>query len=133
MSVLIVNKKVCGKMKSKFIVATLVLLAILGIFSYPVMAGGFDTGTGMVPSFSQAWGGLDQYIKDKIMWIVGLSLVGLVAVGIVYSAISGGGALLSSHRGDVAGRSSNISNMFLGVAVIFIAMIAISLITYLVM
>ncbi len=120
-------------MTHKNVLKMLVLLTILGIFIYPVMAGGFDTGTGMVPSFSQAWGGLDQYIKDKIVWIVGLSLIGLVAVGIIYSAISGGGALLSSHRGDVAGRSNNISNMFLGVAVIFIAMIAISLITYLVM
>lgn len=120
-------------MTYKTIIKILVLLTLLGMFTYPAMAGGFDNGTGMVPSFSQAWGGLDQYIKDKIVWIVGLSLVGLVAVGIVYSAISGGGALLGSHRGDVAGRSNNISNMFLGVAVIFIAMIAISLITYLVM
>ncbi len=105
---------------------------VISLLSFPAMAAIDDGNTSMIPSLSEAWGGLPAFLKEKITWIIGLSFIALVVVGVLYSLLSGGHTLLSGARGDVAGRSSGISNMILGIGVIFMALIAISIIFWLV-
>jgi len=116
------------KFKKIGFVAIFLLLILPGI-----AAAAFDDGnTSMMPSFSEAWGGLNSYIKEKITWLIGLAIIGMVAIGVLYSLLSGGNVLWSGGRGDVAGRSAGISNVFLGIGVIFMALLAISIIFWLV-
>jgi hypothetical protein len=112
-------------------------IMITTIFIFCLLAGpslaAFDDGnTSMMPTLSQAWGGLPAYLKEKITWVIGLSIIGLVVVGILFSLLSGGHTILGGLRGDVAGRSTGISNMILGIGVIFVALITISIIFWLV-
>jgi hypothetical protein len=108
------------------------ICVIFSLLALPAVAAFDDGNTSMMPSFSQAWGGLSSYLKEKITWLIGLSIIGLVVVGVLYSLLSGGHTLLSGARGDVAGRSSGITNMILGIGVIFVAMLAVSIIFWLV-
>jgi hypothetical protein len=105
---------------------------VLSLLAFPALAAIDDGNTSMIPTLSQAWAGLTPFLKEKITWIIGISFIALVVVGVLYSLLSGGHTLLSGARGDVAGRSSGISNMILGVAVIFAALLAISIIFFLV-
>lgn len=105
---------------------------VLSLLSFPVMAAFDDGNSSMMPTFSEAWSNLNPFLKEKITWLIGLSIIGLVVVGVLYSLFSGGHVLLSGARGDVAGRSTGISNTILGVGVIFIAILAISVIFWLV-
>jgi hypothetical protein len=105
---------------------------ILCLLALPAVAAIDDGNTSMMPSFSTAWNGLNSYLKEKITWLIGLSLIALVVTGVLYSLLSGGNVLLSGARGDVAGRSSGFSNMVLGIGVIFAALLAISIIFWLV-
>lgn len=115
-------------MNTKIIISILSVLLMAG-----TAAAAFDDGnTSMMPSFSEAWSGLPQYLKEKITWVIGLSVIGLVIMGVLYSLLSGGHTLWSGARGDVSGRASGISNMILGIGVIFTALIAISIIFWLV-
>ncbi len=105
---------------------------VLFLLAFPAMAAFDDGNTSMIPSLSQAWNGLNGYLKEKITWLIGLSIIGLVVVGVLYSLVSSGHVLLSGARGDVAGRSAGIGNVLLGVGVIFMALLAISVIFLLV-
>jgi hypothetical protein len=105
---------------------------IFSLLAMPALAAFDDGNTSMMPTFSQAWSGLPAYLKEKITWVIGLSIIGLVVVGILFSLLSGGHTILGGLRGDVAGRSTGISNMILGIGVIFGALIAISIIFWLV-
>lgn len=116
------NKKMIG------IVAILIMLVLPGIAAAAID----DANTGMMPTLSQAWGGLNGYLKEKITWLLGLAVIGMVVVGVLYSALSGGGVLMSGGRGDVAGRSNHVTNVFMGIGVIFVALLAISIIFWLV-
>ncbi len=100
--------------------------------AFPAMAAFDDGDSSMMPTFSEAWAGLNPFLKEKITWLIGLSIIALVVVGILYSLLSGGHVLLSGARGDAAGRSSGLSNMILGIAIIFGAILAISIIFWLV-
>jgi hypothetical protein len=102
------------------------LCVIFSLLALPAMAAFDDGNTSMMPTFSQAWGGLPAYLKEKITWVIGLSIIGLVVVGILFSLLSGGHTILGGLRGDVAGRSTGISNMILGIGVIFVALIRVS-------
>lgn len=110
--------------------STLKISLVFCLLAYPAMAA-FDNNS-MMPSFSTAWGGLNDYLKEKITWLIGIAVVVLVAAGVLYSLLSGGGVLISGARGDAVGRSQSLSNMVLGVAVIFAALLAVSIIFFLV-
>lgn len=111
---------------------TIRICIVISLLAFPAMAAFDDGNTSMMPTLSQAWGGLPAYLKEKITWVIGLSIIGLVVVGILFSLLSGGHTILGGLRGDVAGRSTGISNMILGIGVIFMALIAISIIFWLV-
>lgn len=110
------------------VVAIFLILILPGIAAAAID----DANTGMMPSLTQAWGGLNGYLKEKITWLIGLAVIGMVVIGVLYSLLSGGGVILSGHRGDVGGRSNHMTNVFLGVGVVFMALLAISIIFWLV-
>ncbi len=90
--------------------------------STPALAADNST---IVPSFWTAWGTLDSGIKDKITLILGLCIIVLVVSVTAYTLINGGLAVWTKTRGDSVGTSSALSNTFLGVIVLFVALLAV--------
>ncbi len=86
----------------------------------------------IVPSFTSAWGSLDSGIKDKIILILGLCLIILVVSVVAYTLLNGGLSVWSRARGDAVGTSSALSNVFLGVIILFVALLAVAAIFWLV-
>ncbi len=80
----------------------------------------------IVPSFSSAWGSLDAGLKSKITLILGICMIVLVVSVVAYTLINGGTAVWTRARGDAVGTSSAISNTFLGVIVLFVALLAVA-------
>ncbi len=83
-----------------------------------------NTAPDLMPNLADGWAGLPPEVQKWVMWILGTAFVLFVAVAVLYTF---GGAIMtviSGKRGDVAGRSSGISQAFMGVGVILIAIIA---------
>ncbi len=84
----------------------------------------------LMPNLADGWAGLPPDVQKWVLWILGVTFVLFVAVAILYTFGGSIKAIISGKRGDVAGRSSGISEAFMGVGVILIAVIAILLILY---
>ncbi len=89
-----------------------------------------NTAPDLMPNLADGWAGLPADVQKWVMWILGVAFVLFVAVAILYTFGGSVKAIISGKRGDVAGRSSGISEAFMGVGVILIAVIAILLIIY---
>lgn len=84
----------------------------------------------LMPNLADGWAGLPPDVQKWVMWILGVAFVLFVAVAILYTFGGSIKAIISGKRGDVAGRSSGISDAFLGVGIIIVAIIAIMLIIF---
>ncbi len=82
------------------------------------------------PNLATGWAGLPPDVQKWVLWIISVAFVLFVAVAILYTFGGSIKALISGKRGDVAGRSSGISEAFTGVAVLMIAVIAVLLIIF---
>ena len=104
-------------MKIKMILLTFVLLFL------PTVLATNDTF--QMPAFSDAWNNLDNaYVKSRIMWLVGLSVVCLVISAIIASAVGGTKASWASITGNVSGRASGVSTIIITIGVVFAAFLA---------
>ncbi len=108
------------------------LISVGLLLMYTAMPALAAENESIVPSFWTAWGSLDSGIKDKITLILGLCLVVLVVSVSAYTLINGGMAIWTRARGDAVGTSSALSNTFLGVVVLFVALLAIAAIFWIV-
>ena len=84
----------------------------------------------LMPNLADGWAGLPADVQKWILWILGVAFVLFVTVAILYTFGGSIKAIVSGKRGDVAGRSSGISEAFLGVGIILIAIISIMLIIF---
>ncbi len=106
------------------------IFGVLALFLAAPAVQAANTTPDLMPNLADGWAGLPPEVQKWVLWILGTAFVLFVAVAILYTF---GGAIMtviSGKRGDVAGRSSGISQAFMGVGVILIAVIAILLILY---
>ncbi len=89
-----------------------------------------NTAPDLMPNLADGWAALPPDVQKWVMWIIGVAFALFVAVAILYTFGGSIKAIIGGKRGDVAGRSSGISEAFMGVGVIIIAVIAIMLIIY---
>lgn len=107
------------------------ILSMLAPFlSVPVVQAANNTAPDLMPNLADGWAGLPADVQKWILWILGVAFVFFVAVAILYTFGGSIKAIISGKRGDVAGRSSGISEAFLGVGIIIVAIIAIMLIIF---
>lgn len=100
------------------------------VASLPVPAVQAAENPDLMPNLADGWAGLPPDVQKWVLWILGVAFALFVAVAILYTFGGSIKAIISGKRGDVAGRSSGISEAFMGVGVILIAVIAILLIIY---
>ncbi len=98
--------------------ATAVALAAM-----PAMAA--NNGT-IVPSFWTAWGSIDPGIQSKIELILGVCVVIMVVSVAAYTLINSGTVVWTRTKGDAVGTSSALGNVFIGVVVLFVALLAVA-------
>jgi|SRR3989304_6718169 len=84
----------------------------------------------LMPNLADGWAGLPPDVQKWVIWILGTAFVLFVAIAILYTFGGSIKAIISGKRGDVSGRSSGISEAFLGVGVLLVAVIAIMLILF---
>lgn len=89
-----------------------------------------DAATDMMPNLNKGWSGLPENVKKWLMWIIGIAFAIFIVVAIV--ATFGGAikAFISGKRNDVHGQSSGMSDAFMGVGAIIVAVIAIMIILF---
>ena len=100
----------------------------VALTAMPAMAAG--GGSPLMPNLAQGWAGLPPDVQKWVVWIIGVAFAIFVAIAIIYTFSGSIKALIGGQRGDVAGRSSGISEAFMGVGIIIVAVIAIMLILY---
>lgn len=109
--------------KIKMVILTLFLLFL------PTALSANDTF--QMPAFSDAWNNLDNaYVKSRIMWLVGLSIVCLVVSAIIAATSGGTKASWASITGNVSGRASGISTILITIGVVFAATLAASIVLW---
>ncbi len=106
------------------------ILSALAVFLSVPAAQAANTAPDLMPNLADGWAGLPSDVQKWILWILGTAFVLFVAVAILHTFGGSIKAILSGKRGDVAGRSSGISEAFMGVGVILVAVLAILLIIY---
>ena len=89
-----------------------------------------NTAPDLMPNLADGWAALPSDVQKWVMWIIGVAFILFVTVAILYTFGGSIKAIISGKRGDVAGRSTGISEAFMGVGVMIIAVIAIMLIIY---
>jgi hypothetical protein len=107
-----------------------ILSMLVTFLSVPAVQAANDTEPNLMPNLAQGWAGLPPDVQKWVLWIISVAFVLFVVVAILYTFGGSIKALISGKRGDVAGRSSGISEAFTGVAVLLIAVIAVLLIIF---
>jgi hypothetical protein len=107
-----------------------ILSVLVSFLSVPAAQAANDTAPDLMPNLATGWAGLPPDVQKWIMWILGTAFALFVSVAILYTFGGSIKAIISGKRGDVAGRSSGISEAFMGVGIIIIAVIAIMLIIF---
>ena len=114
-----------GKSNDQWIMIVICMM----LFTMPlVSAVSNETGEFKMPGFSESWKSVDDYIKEKIYWLIGIALVALVIAAILCGGLSGIKAMIATLRGDSTGRSHGITDLFIIVAVVFFAFLIFALI-----
>ncbi len=90
------------------------------------------TGNFTLPSFQDGWKGLPVGVQDIIKWCLAIAFAFLIIVALGFFFLEGGIALINVRRGDAAGRSSSLGNLFIGVVVVVVVLVASALVLYLV-
>ncbi len=103
---------------------------LLNFMAVPALADATNGTSALMPNLNSGWAGLPPDVQKWITWIIGAAFALFVAVAIIYTFGGTIKAIISGNRGDVAGRSSGISEAFLGVGIVIIAVLAIMLILY---
>ncbi len=94
------------------------ILSVLASFiSVPAAQAANDTAPDLMPNLATGWAGLPPDVQKWIMWILGTAFAIFVAIAILYTFGGSIKAIISGKRGDVAGRSSGISEAFMGVGI----------------
>ncbi len=104
-------------------------VAVVTTLSMPALAADNST-SALMPNLAKGWAGLPDNVRTWIVWILGTAFAIFVAIAILYTFGGTIKAILSGKRGDVHGQSSGISDAFLGVGIIIVAVIAIMLIIF---
>ncbi len=103
---------------------------LLLMSAVPSFAADNSSTTALMPNLNAGWAGLPPDVQKWVMWIIGVAFALFVAVAIIYTFGGSIKAIIGGHRGDVAGRSSGISEAFLGVGIVIVAVLAIMIILY---
>ncbi len=105
-------------------------VTLLARYIAPVLAAGNNTTPDLMPNLATGWAGLPPDVQKWVLWILGTAFALFVAVAVLYTFGGSIKAIIGGQRGDVAGRSSGISEAFLGVGIVIVAIIAIMLILF---
>jgi len=85
-----------------------------------------------IPSFSQGWAGLPAEVQTQMLWLISIIIAVFVIVAIIYTFGHGIMAMIKGKSGDASGKTSHVTDMLVGVVVIFFAFIFVAIILYLV-
>ncbi len=103
---------------------------LLNFMTVPALADATNGTSALMPNLNSGWAGLPPDVQKWVTWIISVAFALFVAVAIIYTFGGSIKAIIGGQRGDVAGRSSGISEAFMGVGIVIIAIIAILLILY---
>ncbi len=104
----------------------IITLSPFPLLLLPQIAAASNNTEFKIPSFSSAWSELPDTLKEPILLVIALLVVALVVSGVGSTIISGVLAVLAGKKGDVRGRSSNLTDMLLAPAMIIFALLAIA-------
>jgi hypothetical protein len=106
------------------------ILTMLALFILMPSVRAANQAPNLMPNLADGWAGLPPDVQKWVLWILGTAFALFVAIAVLYTFGGSIKAVISGKRGDVEGRSSGISEAFLGVGIILVAVISIMLILF---